>query len=202
VAQKIALIGGSFDPPGIHHGIVAAAAALVSDRAIVYPCGDDRRDGKVLKNVAAKHRGNMATLAFWGMLRVEVDQTDIVNEIFTPTWKLAEQFQKEGDVWLVVGTDTLSRQENGLSVMENTWERGEEVWRDLQFLVAPRPGYPIEACRMPPCVEILNCTVDGASKDIRELIKKGECFERLVVPDVAAYIRNFRLYGWRPNGEE
>ena len=63
-----------------------------------------------------------------------------------------------------------------------------------KFLIFPRGGYAISP-DLPSNFEIIDFKLpDISSSEIREMIRKGEPFEHLVMPAVANYIERHGLY--------
>ena len=92
--QRIAVFGGSFNPPGLHHRLVAEALVGHFDRIIVVPCGP-RPDKLTTNDVETVYRAALADIAFRDLPRVEVDLFDLGRPStrlptswtsVTPTW--------------------------------------------------------------------------------------------------------------------
>jgi nicotinic acid mononucleotide adenylyltransferase len=80
--DRIALFGGSFNPPGLHHRHIAGRLARDFDTVLVVPCGP--RDDKATTNLLPPvFRAALADMAFEGMPGVEVDLFDLEQDRFT-----------------------------------------------------------------------------------------------------------------------
>ena len=102
--MRIAIYGGSFNPPGRHHRAVVEVLAREFDEVRVIPCGP-RPDKAVTGLLPPVYRAALADLAFGGMPRVVVDLFDLEQDTFTRNWDLQQRYAPLGEVWHVVGTD-------------------------------------------------------------------------------------------------
>ena len=196
---KIAIFGGSFNPPGTHHRAVAEALIPHFDRIIVVPCGP-RPDKLTTNDVEPWHRAALADIAFRGLPKVEVDLFDLELASFTTNDAFEARYGAEGEVWHVIGSDLSAGGGSGQSAVHLCWDRGEEMWRGLNFCVIGRDGYKVTAADLPPkhlLVPVLAPGRSGASADIRERIFKRQPYGTMVMPDVAAYIERYGLYRGR-----
>lgn len=196
MSQKIAIFGGSFNPPGKHHRRIVQQLTDSLDRQIVVPCGP-RPDKAATNDVEPVHRAAMCDLAFQGIRNTEVDLFDLEHETFTRTQDLDKRYQDEGEVWHVVGADLVKGGKDGQSPIQRDWRCGEELWRELRFAVIPRQGYPILPEDLPPKHQVFQPEMSGASEEIRGQIFKHQSFEGLVTSEVAAYIKRHNLYSGR-----
>src|SRR5512133_3924692 len=112
VRRSIAVFGGSFNPPGMHHRRIAERLAREFDEVVVVPCGP-RPDKPITDDVPPTHRAAMVDLGFRGLERVRVELFDLETSTFTRTYQLEERFQASGDVYHVVGTDLLGGASEG-----------------------------------------------------------------------------------------
>ncbi|KAF0248952.1 MAG: inorganic polyphosphate/ATP-NAD kinase [bacterium] len=117
--KSIAIFGGSFDPPGLHHHRIVEELATSFDQVIVVPCGP--RPDKVT-TVDPVHRAAMVDATFRGMKNVEVELFDLENATFTRTHELEERFREQGDIWHVIGTEWVYGGSQGKSAIELFWE--------------------------------------------------------------------------------
>src|SRR3712207_6078098 len=105
MAHTIAVYGGSFDPPGLHHRRIVDELRQHFDHVVVVPCGPrpDKRAG-----CDPVHRAALTDLAFGGLGRVEVDLFELEQATFTRTHALDRRYAGRGEVWHVVGTDLVA----------------------------------------------------------------------------------------------
>lgn len=190
---KIALFGGNFNPPGIHHRIIAEELASHFDEVIVIPCGP-RPDKPTTNDVDPIYRATMVDMTFRRLDRVTVELFDLEQEHFTRTDKLDQIFSERGEVWHIVGTDLISGGRRGSSVIQKQWLKGEELWHRLNFAVVVRPGFDFHNEDLPPHSQLFEVQTPGASYHIREKAFRREQVDGLVTEEVARYIDRYRLY--------
>lgn len=191
--QRIAVFGGSFNPPGLHHLRIAEALGIRFDQVVVVPCGP--RDDKSATNLLPPiYRAVMADLAFAGLPKVEVDLFDMEQERFTRTWELDLRYASRGEVWHVVGVDLIKGGAKGKSEIQRAWMKGPELWETARFAVFTRPGHIFDPADLPPHHELIELEVPGASSEIRQFIAHGEGVASMVTPRVLAYIERYALY--------
>src|SRR5438067_12122343 len=89
--MRLALYGGSFNPPGEHHRAAASALAQHVDQVVVIPCGP-RPDKPVTHDVPAIHRAAMVDMTFRREPKTRVDLLDLEASRFTPHHELERRF--------------------------------------------------------------------------------------------------------------
>lgn len=191
--RRIAIFGGSFNPPGTHHRQLAQVLSKRFDEVRVIPCGP-RPDKPVTSSVPPIYRAALADITFGGLPGVEVDLFDLEQDTFTRNHELQRRFGSEGEVWHVVGTDLIAGGSQGRSLIQQTWESGPELWRTACFCVLTRPGHAFDQADLPPSSEILEISLEASSTDIRDRLAHGRSIENLVTPRAAAYIERYGLY--------
>ncbi len=195
---KIAIFGGSFNPPGIHHRLVVEALIPHFDKIIVIPCGP-RPDKPGSTEVEPWHRAALADIAFRGLPKVEVDLFDLELSSFTSNDLFEARYGHLGEIWHVIGADLSEGGSRGESKIQRYWDRGTEMWESLSFCVVAREGFEIGTADLPPRHHFLQIalTTPGGSADIAEMIFKRQPYASLVTPEVAAYIERYGLYRGR-----
>jgi nicotinate (nicotinamide) nucleotide adenylyltransferase len=194
MSQTVAIYGGSFNPPGLHHGQIVQQVKQHFDAVIVVPCGP-RPDKIVNDHIPPTYRAAMADMAFGGIPGVEVDLFDLEQATFTRTHGLQERYANRGyEVWHVVGADLIVGGHNGQSFIQRKWERGEELWKTLNFAVVNRPGHNLAPDDLPPKHRFIRIEQPGSTEEIRELIYRGDSIAKLVPPMLGAYIDRHGLY--------
>jgi NAD+ kinase len=198
MANKIAIFGGSFNPPGTHHRLVVESLIPHFDRIIVLPCGP-RPDKPTTNDVDPWHRGALTDIAFRGLDKVEVDLSDLECAQFTTNDKFADRYGHLGEIWHVIGSDLSEGGSTGQSAIHRYWELGAEMWNTLNFCVVARAGYSVTEADVPPrgMLVQLDTQSSGASSDIRERIFKRQPYAQFVTPEVLAYIERYGLYRGR-----
>jgi len=191
---RIAIFGGSFNPPGIHDRQVVLALAEQFDRVVVVPCGP-RPDKPETNYIDPIHRAVMCDMTFGGIPNVEVDLSDLELDIFTRTHHLNERYRGHGDVWHVVGQDIVKGGASGESFIHKRWMNPEDVWYSLQYAVFTRKDHgELDHNDLPPQSALIDCKVDGWSPTIRENIFFGRNYQLQLLPRVTAYISRYALY--------
>lgn len=195
---KIAIFGGSFNPPGTRHRLVAEALGPHFDRIIVVPAGT-RPDKGIPNDVDAWHRAALADIAFRGVPKVEVDLTDLELGVFTSNGALEARYAEQGEVWHVVGSNLTAGGDTGSSPIQQSWEGGPELWRKLKFCVVARLGFSVEPKELPPQHMLLQLAhpSSGDSAEIREHIFRRLPYADQVPPHVTDYIERYGLYRGR-----
>lgn len=199
MARNLAIFGGSFNPPGIHHREVAAQLAPHFDELRVVPCGP-RPDKMITNDVEPVYRAAMCDMNFAGLAKVHVDLFDLEANTFTRTHDLQDRFHGGGTVWHVAGADLMAGGAQGQSVVQREWARGEELWAHSHWAIVKRPGYELAPGDLPPNSRVFESEHLGASTSIRQKVFQHEPYEHLVLPRIARFIERHGLYrGHAPN---
>ncbi len=203
--KRVAIYGGSFNPPAHHRGVVERvmqpACRPRIDELVVVPCGP-RPDKLKNDDTDPAHRAAMCDIAFRGLKNVRLDLFDLENNVFTRQLELQERYAADGtEVWHVVGADLVKGGAKGESDIQKKWTRGAEVWENLNFIVVRREGYPLDDADLPPRCEIVGVQdgdgvdrVSGASSKIRLMIYDREPYKHLVSSEIHDYIERYNLY--------
>jgi len=192
--KQIALLGGSFNPPGLHHRRIVEFLTKHFDEVCVLPCG--LRPDKMFGNVTTSQRAEMLALTFSGMENVALDLSDIAKTEFTRAIDLDARLKKElgAEITHVIGGDLVRGGAEGKSEIQTAWHRGPEVWENLRFAVLARHGYEVAPEDLPPQAELFKVNFPGSSTEIRARRKQGRQINGLVMPAVARYIEENNLY--------
>ena len=191
--KRIAIFGGSFNPPGVHHRRLAEKLALSFDEVRIIPCGP-RPDKEVTNSVPPIFRAALTDITFGGLRRVIVDLFDLENNEFARNCDLQARFEASGEVWHVVGTDLVAGGARGKSAIQQTWKNGRKLWQSARFAVFTRPGFPVSKTDLPPHHELIEFSTPGSSTGVRERIGRGESVSSLVTPRALEYIERYGLY--------
>ena len=191
--QRIALFGGSFNPPGLHHRVIAQRLAREFDQVRIIPCGP-RPDKPVTGSIPAVYRAALADLTFGDLPGVIVDLFDLEQATFTRNHALQTRFEQEGEIWHVVGGDLVSGGAAGKSLIQRTWAEGEHLWNHAHFAVLTRPGYSINKADLPPQSIVFEIEEHGSSTLIRDHLSHGQPVNGLLNARAQAYIERYGLY--------
>lgn len=175
--MAVGILGGRFDPPHVGHLALAEAA--------VARFGLEELHVTVVAEAAHKqsvapveHRLAMARLTFAPLGAV------VEREEHAYTVDALEAHRYEDPVFLI-GADQLAD--------FPTWKEPERVLELARLGVATRPGYAPEASS--ERVELFELEPHAVSStQVRDRVARGEPIDGLVVPEVAAYIAEHRLY--------
>ncbi len=199
MTPRIAVFGGSFNPPGIHHRRITEALSEQFEEVVVFPCGP-RPDKPSTAEVDPVFRATMADLCFADLPRVEVCLDDLEQGHFTRTHELQERYATKGEVWHVIGSDLVAGGANRHSFIHRVWQHAEELWQTLNFIVIARPGFEIRPADLPPKSRVMPLDIPGSSSVVREHIFHRESIGHLVPPVISDYIDRYGLYrGSIPN---
>lgn len=195
--ERVAIFGGSLNPPCKHHIEIAKKLAQQFSKVIVVPCGM-RSDKETTKLVSVSCRMEMVKMCFQNISKVELDCSDLENDVYTPTYLLDKHYRNlypQVEIWHVIGEDIITGGAKGDSEIHRVWHRGREIWQNLNFLVIARPGYGACADDMPPSSQFMEIGgIYGSGSLVRERLEKGQPIEDLVTPEIDRYIRDNRLY--------
>lgn len=210
---RIGIMGGMFDP--VHRGHVQLASRArdycALDTLKLIPTGTAvHRDQAV---ASAAQRIAMLALASAPHAWLQVDARECQRNAPSYTYDTASALRAEhpdAALFLVLGLDAF--------LAFDTWHRWQDLLGLVHLLVAVRPGYRYESCRLDRGFrDVINdrrtTTADAAaqrtagrivmaeldlpdisSTQVRHLVRKGEDISALVPDAVADYIAAHKLY--------
>lgn len=195
VRRKTGLLGGSFDPVHIAHIALAKAAyqQLNLDEVQLLPAGDPWQRAPLIASPA--HRLAMLRLAARHHAWLNVNTIEIERHGLTYTIDTLQQLPADVDYYWILGSDQL----------ENfcTWHAWQDIVQRVRLAVAQRPGSSV---RIPETLHQYLQSVGRSiihlpftpqavsATEIRSRLAQGDNAEKFLDPDVAAYIRQHRLY--------
>lgn len=191
--KNIALFGGSFNPPALHHVELARELSEHFDELIVIPCGP-RPDKPSTNDVPPVYRAAMVDMAFRGIPKVRVDLFDLESSVFTRSIDLEERYRQEGTPWHVVGADIVKGGSQGKSDIQRSWKDGERLWNEAHFAVFTRPGFDLHPDDLPPNHRLFTTNLQGSSAEIRDRLFRFQPAKDLLSPEVFHYIQRHNLY--------
>jgi nicotinate-nucleotide adenylyltransferase len=194
---KLALFGGSFDPPHLGHLAFARFAldALAPDRLLWLPAGRPwQKPGQVM--AAGTHRVQMIQRLIAGEPRFSIDERELQRVGPSFTADTLREFTREnpgGELLFLIGQDQYARLP--------TWYQVETVLALATIVVVPRAG---EAVVTPPGLPPHRLQVLAlpdtplSSTAVRDAVARGQDISPLVGAEVASYIGSHRLYEKKP----
>jgi len=187
--MKIGILGGTFNPIHIGHLILAEEIRekLKIDKIIFVPTYlPPHKDNS---NIAdARHRYKMIKLAIKTNKYFSVSDIEIKRDGRSYTIDTLREFKRlypHDELYFVTGSDLLKYLDD--------WKDLNEIIKMVKFVVATRPGYPLE--RMPAYISTMAIrAVDVSAFEIRKAIKENKSFRYLVPEAVLNYINKNKLY--------
>lgn len=195
MARRMALFGGSFNPPGLHHLRLAEVLAREFDEVRVVPCGP-RPDKPEVNSVPSVFRAALCDLTF-GDLRskaVVVDLFDLEQDTFTRNFALEERYKGEAEVWHVVGADWIEGGAQKRSAIHTGWAKGPELWERSRFAILTRAGHTIDEADLPPNHVLIPVEIPGSSTQIRDCLLHRREVAHLLTKKAHRYINRYGLY--------
>lgn len=223
--MKLALFGGSFDPP--HRGHVALAGLamdrLCLDRILIAPVGTQPLKHETMASF--EDRVEMVRLAFADEPGMEVSLLDALRKDGRPNYtidtilELKRDLSAEDRLFCLMGADSF------LTI--GKWYRAAELLVTCDFVVGSRPGFDLGrlAAALPESIsvaaeeaDLAGCLVlglrgkgggdsrlyllpdlaeDVSATEVRATLSQGTGMgaPRVLDPAVAKYIQEHRLYG-------
>lgn len=200
-AQRVGIMGGTFDP--IHYGHLVAAEtareAFSLDKIIFVPAGIPCH--KMNETTSARHRYLMTLLAIMSnphfeISRVDMDRGGVTYTVDTLT-DLKKRLPPETKMYFITGADAI------LEIQ--SWKSPGEVLSMAEFIAATRPGYGLEnlsralgplVVEFQDRIHILEIPPMGiSSTEIRHRLAQGRSVRYLLPETVITFIYNEGLYG-------
>ncbi|HKO15987.1 MAG TPA: nicotinate-nucleotide adenylyltransferase [Gemmatimonadaceae bacterium] len=190
--MRVAIFGGSFDPPHIGHLLAATDAfeALALDRLIFVPAAVQPLKVGRAAATAAQRLAMVQRLAE-GDPRFTVDPIEIDREGLSYTVDTLESLARTDPAderFLLLGADALAA--------FPAWREPERIVRLARLAVLRRPGSAGASAAVPGPAPVLLQTrfVEVSSSEIRERVKAGKPIRGFVTDSVAELIASERLY--------
>jgi len=164
--ERVALFGGSFDPPHIGHQSIVQEALKIEDieRVIVIPTF--LNPFKTHSFSTPQQRLEMSRAIFSTEERVEVSDFEIQQGQPTKTATTLRHFQHCYEVrYLIIGADNLNN--------IHQWHEFRWLNEQITWLIATRAGYQVDTSKL-RAFQILDVNVDISSTQLRQTNNKGQ----------------------------
>ena len=189
VAERVGVLGGTFDPVHVGHIVVAADSrhALALDRVLFVVAGDPwQKRGQVIASPA--DRVALVRAAVEPVDGLEVSTVEIERGGPSVTADTLEALARpDRELFLLLGADAAANMP--------TWRRLEETRELCTLVIVTRAGEPAPAPG--PDWDVRHVTIprlDISSRDLRDRLRTGRPIDGLVPPAVVHEIRRRRLY--------
>jgi nicotinate-nucleotide adenylyltransferase len=185
--QKIAIVGGTFDPIHLGHLKIITEIAKKYEKVIVIPTGEPWL--KTSKPIATgEQRVAMAQTAVNSLnLADQVQVSAIEVKRKGPSYAIdtvneLKQIYPAATFTLVLGSDA--------ALNLHKWHRSDELQKLVEVLVVKRPS--VEVSQFP---EIQIDAPDISSTVIRDKVAHSKEIAELVPPTIVTFIKEHHLYG-------
>ena len=193
--MKLAIMGGTFNPPHLGHLICAEEVYdhFKFDKVTFVPSArPPHKDNSEILD--AQHRYTMTLLAtrdnpHFEVSRIELDRPGQSYSIETVR-EFKRKYGRDTEIYWIAGAD---------SVLEMfSWKDVDVLLSICKFVAINRPGYDLSQAdeRFLKKVQLFRVTdVDISASEIRRRVRQGKSIKYLVPPDVESYIYENGLYG-------
>jgi len=186
---RIGILGGTFNPIHIGHLILAEEIREKQglDKIIFVPTYlPPHKDNSDIAQ--AKDRYEMIKLAIKKNKYLLVSDIEIKRDGRSYTIDTVKEFNKiypKDELYFITGSDLLKYMDD--------WKDLNDIIKIVKFVVATRPGYPLE--KIPAYIQTVAIrAVDVSAFEIRDCIRKNLSFRYLLPEAVFNYIKKKRLY--------
>ncbi|MDD4979692.1 MAG: nicotinate-nucleotide adenylyltransferase [Candidatus Omnitrophica bacterium] len=187
--MKIGILGGTFNPIHIGHLILAEEVRekLKLDKVIFVPAYlPPHKDNSDI--ACAATRLTMVKLAIKGNRHFLASDIEIKRDgrsYTIDTLRALKEIYPQDELYFIIGSDLLKYLKE--------WKDLDEIIKMVKFVVATRPGYPLE--EIPSHISTIPIrAVDVSGFEVRQAIKEERSFRYLVPEAVSRYINKKRLY--------
>lgn len=188
--MKVGILGGTFNPVHIGHLILAEEVRekLSLDKVVFVPAYlPPHKDARDIAE--ARHRHAMVRLAVRSNRHFAVSDIEIKRNNRSYTIDTIKEFKAmypaDVELYFLTGSDLLTYLDE--------WKDLGEIISMVKFVVATRPGYPLE--KIPSYIQTVAIrAVDVSAFEVRACVKEGKSFRYLVPEAVSDYIRRKKLY--------
>jgi len=192
-AQRIGVMGGTFDP--VHHGHLVAASEVAQvftlDEVVFVPtCQPWQKDDRHVSPSEDRYLMTVIATASnprFSVSRIDIDRGGPTYTIDTLRDLRAERGD-EAELFFITGADALAQ------IM--SWQDVNELFKLAHFVGVTRPGHRLTGDGLPEdnvsLVEVPALAI--SSTDCRQRVARGEPIWYLVPDGIVQYIAKRRLY--------
>ena len=199
--MRVALFGGTFDPPHRGHVGIAKAAADVFrlDRVLFAPAGRQPLKTEV-RPAAFSDRLAMVRLVCDEDARFSASEIDAPRADGAPNYTVdtlagLRESMPDAEIFSLIGADSLL----GL----RHWREPERLLELAEWIVASRPGFPLGeltalgfTAKQRARIHLLETVhYDVAATDLRRRLREGGNCSDMLLPEVVNYIDAHHVYG-------
>lgn len=196
--KKVAIFGGTFDPPHLGHFILAEQLKNSFDLAeiIFMPAGrpPHKKDQKISPN---KDRYQMLKLVTDQNQFFSLSDWEMKQEGYSYTAKTLREFVPKINaekVFFIIGADSLAE------IFD--WNQPKYLLSEAHFIVFNRPGYDLKGILKRKCYQpyLKNITtyqglnIGISSSFIRKEVRKNNSIRYLTAAEISQYIDGNNLY--------
>lgn len=187
--MKIGILGGTFNPIHLGHLILAEEIRqkIPLHKVIFVPANlpPHKENGEI---IPAYHRMRMLKLAIKPNPYFSASDIEIKKGGRSYTIDTVKEFTRlypDDELYFIIGSDLVK--------YLNEWKDVKEIIALVKFVVATRPGFPLE--NLPSYMTTMNIrAMDISAFEIRQCIKENCSFRYLVPDSVRQYIIRQGLY--------
>jgi nicotinate-nucleotide adenylyltransferase len=189
--------GGSFNPLHVGHLLVARAVAESRNfqQIVLIPTALPPHKPTTYDLAESCHRLEMCQAVSHADPLFQVEPIELQRTGPSYTIETTREFARRGwgRVSWLIGADMLQ--------ILPKWHKPQELLREVDFVIARRPGSIIDWDALPAEFHVLQANVvdapliDVSATQIRERVRAGRSIRYLVPPEVEQYIREHHLYG-------
>ena len=205
--MKLAIYGGSFNPPhlGHRHVVETVVDQIQPDQLWVIPTSTPPHKELTADSAEEQDRLAMTRLAFEGLDQVSVSDMEIQRGGHSYTCDTVREMRAlfpDAQLFLIVGTDMLCTFREW---HEYQWILQEctlvALARDEDWQALETAAESLRAEDHAQVVLLRAEVVEVSSTEIRKAIADGKKPDT-IAPSVFRYIQTHHLYGWRETSEE
>ena len=187
--QKIAIVGGTFDPIHLGHLKIITEVAKKFEKVIVIPTGEPwlkatkpiaTGEQRVAMVQTAVNSLNLADQVVVSAIEVKRAGPSYAIDTVTELKKIYPQ----ANFTLVLGSDAAKNL--------HKWHRSEELQKLIEVLVVKRASVPPS-----DFPEIAIDAPEISSTEIRDKVAHSQEISDLVIPTISTFIKEHQLYGSR-----